>query len=381
MIIVSHCCNAGRPRMRLLIIAFGLYPEKIGGMEIFNYHLIKAYSRVFKVTVVTHSDSYQESGVNKVYFKPSNVVPNCIIIPMRLILYILKHHNEIDIIHVPYTTSRFTYWLPYIVSKMVFGIPYIVVSHEGSLMPWTPRLISLVFFRCSSAIVAVSDDMCKEYKKRTKKKIDIIYPVIPFEKCHIEKGKLKKNFNLLMSDLILIFVGSLNQIKNPNILLEAFLTIPDSLIVSEGLRLIYVGDGPNLPTLKARSERSSWRNRIYFMGKMPHEEMPKFYQLSDIYVQPSAYEGTSLSLMEALCNGLPIIANNVRGINSIIKDGTNGLLYDGSIRDLTSKLIDIIVDKEMRQRIARQAKKTYESVFSYDGTISQHINIVNQVCK
>lgn len=89
------------------------------------------------------------------------------------------------------------------------------------------------------------------------------------------------------------------------------------------------------------------------------DEMRLVYADADIAVIPTVYsEGTSLSCLEAMSSGLPVVATNVGGLNDLILDGYNGRLVPPSAERITAALIELIEDREMRKALGIRARET-----------------------
>ncbi|PFG12719.1 glycosyltransferase family 4 protein [Bacillus sp. es.036] len=100
------------------------------------------------------------------------------------------------------------------------------------------------------------------------------------------------------------------------------------------------------------------------------EDMPDVYQKADIVVIPTVYsEGTSLSCLEALSAGLPVIATNVGGLNDIIVDGFNGYLITPTTNRLVATISELITNREKRSMIASHARETAKA---FDRSIWQN---------
>ncbi|NRD79499.1 glycosyltransferase family 4 protein [Bacillus sp. BRMEA1] len=111
------------------------------------------------------------------------------------------------------------------------------------------------------------------------------------------------------------------------------------------------------------------RKRIHHQSYSFHQ-MPKVYQEADIAVIPTIFsEGTSLSCLEALSTGLPVISSNVGGLNDIIIDGFNGFLITPTTNRLVDAISMLIEDEEKRDKIASHARET---ALAYDRKIWQN---------
>jgi glycosyltransferase involved in cell wall biosynthesis len=94
--------------------------------------------------------------------------------------------------------------------------------------------------------------------------------------------------------------------------------------------------------------------------------MADFYCISDGYIIASDYEGTSLSLMEAMFNGLLIVASQVKGIDEMLSNKVNSLLFEvRNPRSLADQLIYSIAHWDELDILRKQAQKDYFERYSY----------------
>ena len=90
------------------------------------------------------------------------------------------------------------------------------------------------------------------------------------------------------------------------------------------LRLVVVGQGPELERLRALSDELGIAHAVRFAGLRP--QVPSFHFLFDISVLSSVSEGFPNSLVEAMAAGRPIVATDVGGVRDAVRHGANGLL-------------------------------------------------------
>ncbi|PIG94887.1 hypothetical protein AMD26_020515 [Deinococcus sp. UR1] len=119
--------------------------------------------------------------------------------------------------------------------------------------------------------------------------------------------------------------------------------IPNAVFVflgndeSQSIRSDYVDKIHN--TLSALDENKR-RKHIKFMGNLPMSEMPRINAMADIVVIPSLMEAVSLSALEAMASGTPVVASNVGGLPQIIHNGVTGFLVDSrSSESLVNALV------------------------------------------
>ena len=116
---------------------------------------------------------------------------------------------------------------------------------------------------------------------------------------------------------IVLFVGSLRPFKQPQLLLEAAARFP-------GADFVLVGEGLMGNELKERIERERLGN-VRLAGLLQAEELKQQYQLADIFLFPSTWEGSPKVLLEAAACGLPVIARNNYQPETVV-DGETGYL-------------------------------------------------------
>src|SRR5699024_8954483 len=124
----------------------------------------------------------------------------------------------------------------------------------------------------------------------------------------------------------IISVGRLTEAKDHVNLLKAMKILKDKLN-SQGMEmpeLLIVGDGELKEQIKSLSFSLNINNNVKFLGI--REDISELLAKSDIYVMSSAWEGLSISLIEALASGIPIVATDAGSNNEIIENGVNGVI-------------------------------------------------------
>ena len=132
----------------------------------------------------------------------------------------------------------------------------------------------------------------------------------------------------LRQKFTLLFVGALtkwHRYKGLDTLLEA---LKLAVKADPGVLLLVVGGGELKPFYLSLSQRLCVASNVIFVGDVSDDLLPQYYAASDVLVLPSRdmSEGFGLTLLEANASGRPVIASNVGGIPSVVKNGYNGLL-------------------------------------------------------
>jgi glycosyltransferase involved in cell wall biosynthesis len=177
-----------------------------------------------------------------------------------------------------------------------------------------------------------------------------------------DKALLRDKFRLSHDEVIILFVGNLTRKKGVNFLVESFRQMKAKKL---SLRLLLVGDGEVRKELETEIIRTGMENDILLMGALPYAQVSEIYALSDIFVLPSLMEGMGRVIIEAMSSGLAVIGSRVGGINDLIQDGKDGILFQpGSVDDLTRCLNLLIGDEELRLKLGAEARLKVKNKFS-----------------
>lgn len=130
---------------------------------------------------------------------------------------------------------------------------------------------------------------------------------------------------------------------------------------------LVVGDGDDVPRLKALAAATGGADRVHFAGHIPSAELAEYFQLADVFAMPSTGEGFGITFIEAAASGLPVIAGNCDGSVDALADGRIGRLIDPHDR---SQLVAAIVDAlEGRMQSDPAEVKRFEFA-----NFSRHVN-------
>lgn len=137
------------------------------------------------------------------------------------------------------------------------------------------------------------------------------------------------------------------------------------------------GDGPYLEKLNEFVNKNKLLNKVIVLGKISREEMNIFWKEQDIFINVSDYEGTSLSMLEAMSYGVIPIVTDVSGVRDIIEDKQNGFITE--LRDINT-ISDILCFLESNRSnlnlIGKNAKKTVEEKCNKEDYIKYIISLI-----
>ena len=160
---------------------------------------------------------------------------------------------------------------------------------------------------------------------------------------------------------VVLFVGRIHPMKDLPTLLKAFKSLSEEV---GDVVLLIIGGGVEEATCKALAEELRITDKTLFLGVLPNEQLPIYYNMADVYVLPSLYEEWSNTIMEAMACGVPVVATDVGGNPCLIRDGETGFLVPPKRPDLLAEKIRIILENEELAR--RMGEKAREEIKKYD---------------
>jgi glycosyltransferase involved in cell wall biosynthesis len=177
------------------------------------------------------------------------------------------------------------------------------------------------------------------------------------------------------SEIVIGVASRLAPKKGIGDLIDAF---PAIHAAHPGTRLVLVGDGPARAELEARARRTGLSERIEFTGF--RENIPEILASFDIAVQPSISEGLSISVLEAMAAGKPLVVCDIVGNRELITDGVNGLLVPPGDPSALARAIASLLDNPIRaQALAARAHADCAEHFSRERMIKQILEFYDGV--
>lgn len=254
--------------------------------------------------------------------------------------------------------------LPAIVYRIFHRSTKVVIRdtqahHLKSKMEWVWLFICAVF---ANRIVVLTEESGAIIKKKLgffcKKKIRTIANGLNTDLYKpIEKNP--------PSEFITIGMQSrLQPIKDHITLVKAFKVAVDR-IPEKKLKLEIAGDGVTRKSIEAKIDELGIRDLVVMHGMLDTKDLVPFMQSLDIYVHATFGETLSNSIMQAMACGLPVIASDVWGVNNMIVNEQNGILYKSAdFTHLAEVIIKIVGDSSKRNGLAMQARVFAEENYS-----------------
>jgi glycosyltransferase involved in cell wall biosynthesis len=170
-----------------------------------------------------------------------------------------------------------------------------------------------------------------------------------------------------------VFVGSLNLVKNVFSLIEAVKGIPRAT-------LYFIGDGPLRRPLERKLHEGNIKN-VVLLGTLRHETIPLELNKSEVFVLPSFFEGSPRALLEAMACGLSVVGSRIEGVREIIQDGFTGLLCDTNAESIRNAIRSLLSDASLRAKMGSNARRSIQRSYTVEKVLENENKVLYSMKK
>lgn len=200
---------------------------------------------------------------------------------------------------------------------------------------------SLAFTDCSVAVCEAASDVFQRADGRLGSTWESIPNGIDLAKVVPVSNDARKDLlaslGVVSSDCIVGCVGRLTEVKQHQVLLQAFARL---LVRVPSAQLVVVGDGPLRASLEEAVRSAGIAASVHFTGA--RQDVNHLLAGFDIFALTSRSEGYSLALVEAAAAGLPIVASDVGGNGEIVNNGSSGLLFEAGDEKACARHLEVL---------------------------------------
>jgi len=190
----------------------------------------------------------------------------------------------------------------------------------------------------------------------------MIRNAIDQETCHApdQRDSCRAEFGLAREIVVIGSSGRLEKVKRYDLMLRAFAVVRADFPAT---RLMIAGDGSLRSELEKLADDLRVAESVIWTGF--RKDVPRLLAAMDIYLQTSVNEGLSLSILEAMAAGKPVVISDVGGARELVENGRTGLLIPaGSATAIERALKELLEDPEKRVSLASAGREYVSREFS-----------------
>ena len=226
----------------------------------------------------------------------------------------------------------------------------------------------LTLFYCDKTISELVVPTKKAYllfkqKYKVDRNVYIVPTGIDVEKFYREKNpklnvsKKRQELGLGKDDFVILFVGRIATEKNLDLLLSVMRSL---MMVSSKIKLLVVGDGPDLENYQMYVKKNRIQDQVIFAGKVPWNQISEYYLISDVFATASHTETQGLTVIEAMAASLPVVCIDDESFTDTVIHNLNGMIFRNK-REYRKCIVTLYRDRELLARLSKQARISAET--------------------
>lgn len=244
--------------------------------------------------------------------------------------------------------------------------------------PWKRRLVNPILARFDGPIVAVSDEL-RSYMLASRfpdRRVSVVHNGIAAGTLPspAERRNARRTLRVDDDEFVAMTVARLDPVKDLGTLLEAFAIVRRDI---PGARLFMVGDGLERETLAARIARDDLAGCVTLTGY--RSDVRALLPAADLYVNSSISEGISITILEAMASGLPVVATAVGGTPEVV-DRTTGVLVPIRHPDrLAAAILALANDRARRGAYGEAGRRRVVAAFTIERMVGDYARMYRRL--
>ena len=252
-------------------------------------------------------------------------------------------------------------------------------THEGALRYRLTRALETYALKRADAVATICEGLRSDIVARgiDPRKVTVVPNAVDVERFTLGRepdAALRRRLEL-DDAIVLGFIGSFYAYEGLALLLEA---LPKILAAEPRVRVVFVGGGPEEANLKQIAARLSVGDKVRFVGRVPHAEVHRYYDLVDVLVYPRLAMRltelvTPLKPLEAMAQGRLLVASDVGGHRELIRDQETGVLFRaGDVDALAAKVLDLLSDRRRWAPLRAAARRFVETERNWTSSVGRY---------
>lgn len=291
--------------------------------------------------------------------------------------------------------------IPAVRAGKMFGIPVVYevralwedaavdhgTFHESSLKYRISKFMETNLFKQADAIFTICEGLKNEIVSRglPDKKITIIPNCVDtglFCSCNYDE-EIANGYNL-QGKKVFGFIGSFYNYEGIDLLIDAYQKIFQQ---KNDVKLILVGDGPEKNALFTKVVHLGLQDHVIFTGKVPHEQIKRFYSIIDVLVYPRKSIRltelvTPLKPLEAMAMGKIVVGSDVGGIRELVTHNKDGFLFKAEdVGELAKLLNELTVNKENLDKVSIAAIDKVTKKHKWELSVKNYLPVYERLIR
>ena len=264
--------------------------------------------------------------------------------------------------NIPFIHTYHTMWEEYI-----HYISPIKGNHNN--LKKIARKLSRAFVRKADCVIAPSNKTASYLKNECAIKNKPIYivptgiDVEPFKKENFtqeEKDALKESIGVSKDEKVILFLGRIADEKSIDVLIDQ---MPNVFEEYPKAKFVIVGYGPQEDQLKSQVKKLNLQDKVIFTGKIPWKDVPRYYNMADVFVNASLTETQGLTFIEAMASSLPVVCKYAPNLTEFITNEKNGIFIHNN-DEYKDAIIRVLKDEKLRHTLITNGLDTANSLSS-----------------
>jgi phosphatidylinositol alpha-1,6-mannosyltransferase len=216
-------------------------------------------------------------------------------------------------------------------------------------------------------VLSVSAFTASEMVKAQKVNAERIFVIFPSLDPSFTQGPCDgASLPLPPGGRMLLTVGRLVSAEPGKGIDSVIKVLPKVIEAIPDLFYVIVGAGDLQPPLEEMARKSSAHDHIFFLGKLPIEQLKGCYSRAEVFVMPSRQEGFGIVFLEAMVFAKPVIAGDHGGAPEVVQDGVTGFSVSPDDLDtLTGRLTQLLQDKSLRVKMGNAGRQRIREDFTF----------------
>jgi glycosyltransferase involved in cell wall biosynthesis len=282
----------------------------------------------------------------------------------------IMRREKVTVVHAHQYTPLF-YAVP---AALLAGRIKVIYTEHGRFHPdrssWKRRLFNPLLSLGVAHLVSISEATAKamvEFDNFPASRIKVIHNGVDFSRMNPPVDLAGKRRELGLSDTCRI-VGTaarLEEIKNIPMMFRVFKLV---LQAAPDTCLLVAGQGSQTENLKCLAVELGIAERVKFVGL--RLDMPEIYQLFDVFLLTSFTEGISVTLLEAMATGVPVVVTDVGGNQEVVVEGEAGWLVpvDDDVA-MSERILGLLGNTSLARVVGVTGRERVHTLFSFDGML------------